>query len=269
MPSPPQSLVDETIRAMERYVDRDEARKYIADHARRFLATIALVPVDRPLRVLDLGAFVPLSAHLKRITPHTYTLHAAPGESPFEEVRVGADVFPVHRFDLEREPFPFAVESFDLVLCAEVLEHLGLDPFHMLSEINRVLAPGGRLILTTPNIVSTRGTMKALFGYAPYFYSAFTLSTDRHNREYTPAEVIELLGHAGFAIEELTTANVYYGPVRFPAASRVARALTDLIFKMLETSTWRGDAILARARKTGPIESRYPASFYDVARPQV
>jgi ubiquinone/menaquinone biosynthesis C-methylase UbiE len=44
---------------------------------------------------------------------------------------------------------PFADGEFDLVLCAETLEHVH-DVQRLLSEVRRVLRPGGRLALTTP-----------------------------------------------------------------------------------------------------------------------
>jgi SAM-dependent methyltransferase len=46
-------------------------------------------------------------------------------------------------------PLPFDDGSFDLVLCAETLEHVR-DVQLLLSELRRVLRPGGRLALTTP-----------------------------------------------------------------------------------------------------------------------
>ena len=44
-------------------------------------------------------------------------------------------------------------ETFEVVLLFEVIEHLELkDGVHMLSRIHSLLAEGGRLILTTPNV---------------------------------------------------------------------------------------------------------------------
>lgn len=45
--------------------------------------------------------------------------------------------------------FPFPDERFDTVLCNQVLEHV-FNPDEFVSEIRRVLAPGGRLLLTVP-----------------------------------------------------------------------------------------------------------------------
>ena len=44
---------------------------------------------------------------------------------------------------------PFANDSFDRVICAEVLEHIG-DYAQVLSEIRRVLKPGGHLAVSVP-----------------------------------------------------------------------------------------------------------------------
>jgi SAM-dependent methyltransferase len=63
-------------------------------------------------------------------------------------------------------PLPFASESFDLVWCSEVLEHLE-DPEAALNEMRRVTAPGGHLILTTPNSYALLFRMLALGGLTP------------------------------------------------------------------------------------------------------
>ena len=47
------------------------------------------------------------------------------------------------------EPLPFDDGAFDLVLCAETIEHVR-DVQLLLSEARRVLKPGGTLALTTP-----------------------------------------------------------------------------------------------------------------------
>ena len=46
-------------------------------------------------------------------------------------------------------PLPFADGTFDVVVCAETLEHVR-DLQLLLSELRRVLEPGGRLAITTP-----------------------------------------------------------------------------------------------------------------------
>ncbi|HIB65355.1 MAG TPA: SAM-dependent methyltransferase, partial [Phycisphaerales bacterium] len=45
---------------------------------------------------------------------------------------------------------PFADESFETVICSQVIEHIP-DTTEAVSELLRVLKPGGRLILGTPD----------------------------------------------------------------------------------------------------------------------
>lgn len=56
---------------------------------------------------------------------------------------------------------PFADESFDFVVLQEVIEHLE-NPAHVVREFNRVLKPGGRWILTTPNSSCMRSRLHFL-----------------------------------------------------------------------------------------------------------
>ena len=66
--------------------------------------------------------------------------------------------------DIETEPFPFADASFDIILLNEVFEHLRIDPLFTLSEIKRCLRPGGRLMLTTPNLYGIMMVLRFLRG---------------------------------------------------------------------------------------------------------
>ena len=52
-------------------------------------------------------------------------------------------------------PLPLEDGSFDLVWTSEVIEHVA-DTGQWLSEVRRVLAPGGRLLVTTPSHGSLR-----------------------------------------------------------------------------------------------------------------
>ena len=254
----------EVCAALEAYVEPGPAVTYIRNHARRFQETLGLLPPSRALDVLDLGAFLPLTGLLRRITPHHYTLHACPGTPRAQEVECGGELFQVERFDLEQDPYPYGDGSFDLVLCAEVFEHLGLDPCHLLAEVNRILRPGGVLLLTTPNVVSVRSSVNVLLGRTPGFYPAFNLTRDRHNREYTPGEIGALLETAGFRAERLFTRDVYSSLLRLPGLMRAALGLARMLLAVLGSAGLRGDTIFALGRKRGPVASRYPPTFYDL-----
>ncbi len=61
---------------------------------------------------------------------------------------------------------PFKDNSFDLIWCSEVIEHLE-DPAKSLAEFRRVLKPGGELIITTPNSYCLVFRIMSLFGLTP------------------------------------------------------------------------------------------------------
>ena len=64
--------------------------------------------------------------------------------------RAGPRLYGARLVELEPDaPLPLDDGGFDLVLCAETIEHVR-DVQHFLSEIRRVLRPGGELALTTP-----------------------------------------------------------------------------------------------------------------------
>lgn len=64
---------------------------------------------------------------------------------------------------------PFPDHTFDYLLLMEVVEHLR-NPYEVLPEINRIIKPGGSIILSTPNILNLKSRWRFLFeGAYEYF----------------------------------------------------------------------------------------------------
>ncbi len=68
-------------------------------------------------------------------------------------VQIAASRFGNRFLRASGERLPFRDNAFDKVVCVNVIEHV-FDPAKLLSEISRVLGPGGTLALTTPDINS-------------------------------------------------------------------------------------------------------------------
>ena len=100
----------------------------------------------------------------------------------------GADIAPVHldgvtslRLDLD-QPLPFSDGAFDAVVSLEGIEHL-LSPARCLAELCRVLRPGGRLVVTTPNINNLQSRWHYLIvgrfsGFRPLTRRALTAAAE-------------------------------------------------------------------------------------------
>lgn len=112
-------------------------------------------------------------------------------------------------FNVETELFPYKDSYFDVVIFAEIIEHLLNDPCKVLREINRIMKHTGVLILTTPNVARLENIAKLIAGdniYDPYSgYGAY----GRHNREYNKHELYILLEHEGFKVSECFTSDVH------------------------------------------------------------
>ena len=87
--------------------------------------------------------------------------------------------------------------SVDLAYALLVLQHLEReDAFLLLEELRRVLKPGGRLVVTFPNLLSDT-YLDAFLHYA----RNGEVANPARARMYTPEEVARLLPAAGFAAE--------------------------------------------------------------------
>ncbi|MBV9928483.1 MAG: methyltransferase domain-containing protein [Acidobacteria bacterium] len=186
--------------------------EHFMTHFRRFVYTLDLVPDGEGLRLLELGAPPYLMSSLLRkfraveLTPADYSPAGAG-----HVVRVGGEehVYRHLSFNVETDPFPYADDSFDLALFCETIEHLPDDPVHPLTELRRVLKPGGRLILTTPNACRLENVAKPLLGENVDDHYCLNGRYGRHNREFTTAEMRRLLEENGYEVERLFTADVH------------------------------------------------------------
>ena len=138
---------------------------YLADHYRRFVVTLEEFRSTwngNGGRVIDIGAHWLHQAVMWRQTGFDVTAVDLPGtfaEPSVRRLAQAMDIPLVPCPDLEHAAELAAIpdDSMDVVLFTEILEHITFNPIEFWRQVYRILAPGGRIVVTTPNYYSWKG----------------------------------------------------------------------------------------------------------------
>jgi SAM-dependent methyltransferase len=107
--------------------------------------------------------------------------------------------------DLERLDLPPG-PAFDLVLAADVVEHL-IDPWTTLRRVLDVLRPGGHFVTSTPNIRYWR-ILYDLGIHGRWEYADSGILDRTHLRFFTRASILELHDELGLIVEDIGYAEL-------------------------------------------------------------
>jgi SAM-dependent methyltransferase len=92
---------------------------------------------------------------------------------------------------------PLEADSFQVVICTEVMEHLRFATA-LLDELHRILAPGGHLFLSVPNVTSLAYRLAWLVGHIPSCAASADLGPDFNGTGYrSPHHSRWIAGHVG------------------------------------------------------------------------
>jgi 2-polyprenyl-3-methyl-5-hydroxy-6-metoxy-1,4-benzoquinol methylase len=174
-------------------------------------------------RVLDVGAGEgALALALKEKGCRVVCLEVDPGQA--EAARAKGLEVKVH--NIEREGLN-GLGPFDIVVCADVLEHL-LDPDAALKKLKGALAPGGRLLTSIPNVAFYGVRLRLLAGRWDYTDTGILDRT--HLRFYTRKTSRRLLEEAGL--------RVRYESITIAPPTSAVPAVVSGWQKLLENRTW-------------------------------
>jgi 2-polyprenyl-3-methyl-5-hydroxy-6-metoxy-1,4-benzoquinol methylase len=96
-----------------------------------------------------------------------------------------------------REIVQILDERFDWIIGGDIVEHLD-DPWSFLAELRQLATPGGRLLLSLPNIANASVIADLLQGRFDYVYMGLTCVG--HLRFFTRHSIEELLAISGWAV---------------------------------------------------------------------
>jgi 2-polyprenyl-3-methyl-5-hydroxy-6-metoxy-1,4-benzoquinol methylase len=227
---------------------------YASFHRPRFAFLLDLLrPYARKpgVRILDVGP--------SPLTPLIARELGVPVESLGLEPEDDRSACRHHAFDLNdaqfRERWRTDLGPYDVIVFAEVVEHLYTAPDLVLAYLRQLLRPEGILILQTPNAAALRKRVKLLLGLNPFERIRLDRANPGHFREYTLTELREILVHGGFAIER--TSMRYYFDAAYERhergdepPSRIKGRLKNVLYRLLPPSLQEGITLVARRRES-------------------
>ena len=107
--------------------------------------------------------------------------------------------------NIETTPLPFPKESFDCLVCNDVLEHL-VDPWSVLKMLTGFLKPGGYVIISLPNVRFSE-VVKNLVVRKRWDYEERGVLDRTHLRFFTESSVSTLCKSAGLEVLQLRGIN--------------------------------------------------------------
>jgi 2-polyprenyl-3-methyl-5-hydroxy-6-metoxy-1,4-benzoquinol methylase len=131
--------------------------------------------------------------------------------------------------DCEKIVLDLVPNSYDLILCLDVLEHM-IDPWIFIEKVQLSLKPNGIIVASIPNIRNANVIAKLVFNKT-FKYESHGLLDKTHLRFFTKISAQELMSIDFLVIEKMIT-----NPIPFFTKTGIFNFLTFGIFKELLTT---------------------------------
>jgi SAM-dependent methyltransferase len=248
---------------------------YVQSHRHEYIRTVqdvvaAMPPDGGNVRVLEIGSFFGVVCMALKYLGYVVTASDIPEyiEMPEQAKRYSRHGIATAAVRLEDFILPFADETFDLVIMCEVLEHLNFNPLPLLKEINRIGKPGSVFYLSLPNgasIYNRRdvamghgiGRSGTVEGFFEQLNPRSSVIANGHWREYTAAEVRQMLEPLGFRIAK----QYYFSLGETLPAKSLRQKLARTVYQSFPSLKENQTTIAIREKRTD-IVFRIPSTVH-------
>jgi SAM-dependent methyltransferase len=219
----------------QQYTLNEEQKLYLEIHAKRFETILTLISTNQNTKTLDIGPSFLSELLYERFGNNLSLLGFKsddsfgghlPNSSIFEKVKLIEQDLNFLKFDEQIN------KKFDLIICAEVIEHLYTSPKILFQHFYNLLNKDGILLIQTPNAAALRKRLTLFFGKNPYDIPRENLKNPGHYREYTTQELMDLGKETHFNVQKILLDEYFEYPSKI---SKIYRSFKKIIPKKLKS----------------------------------
>lgn len=208
--------------------------------------TDARVDIEKPVRILDVGC--------SRATFYTFwmTSFANPGRPRVDyvglevqehivkeaqelyAVQKGVSKCAVHQWDAMKRPITELNAEFDMIIMQEVLEHVGIPVVRqLLADAQKILAPGGTIIVSSPNPKKHEGQEFLWEESHVYEFAHYEMLKELDDAGFAPTKIAGWLGKSRAMKPKFTEEQMAMYESLLPVSSGFAAAVMAISNPML------------------------------------
>lgn len=200
-----------------------DAKKYFAVHKERYTYLFNVVKKLRKrisadlVTIIDIGPSL-FTKLLEQNFPDDSILSlglehetSRGGHLPHDTVLEHSKFIEFNLNDIQYPDRWVSIPQSEIVVLAEVIEHLYTSPKLVLKFLNTFIKPNGYLVIQTPNAAALKNRISLLLGRNPFHLIRENADNPGHFREYTIKELIVIAEETGYTIEEWSIQS-YFNP---------------------------------------------------------
>jgi len=205
--------------------------------------------------IVDIGAGHGTDLNIARSTHPRAKLHAIECWAPYVNELTSQGVS-VHSLNIERDKFPFDVQSVDVVIANQILEHTK-ELFWIFHETTRCLRDGGYFIVGVPNLASLHNRLLLAIGKQP----SPIKSASAHVRGFTKPDLVSFVNGCfpgGYELVRFGGSNFYPFPslIAKPLASAFPSFSWGIFLMFKKTAAYNSEFIKF------PVVNQLETNFY-------